>query len=136
MLVAVAMSVLVGGTPVLIAVAVGVLVGGTAVLVAVAVGAGVLVGGTAVLVAVAVGVLVDGTAVLVAVAVGVGVGGPVVAGLGEWGMKWARGQMSDEELDVELLMHDFEFLHQLAGFRIHHPEGQLHMVTRMKYARA
>src|SRR5436190_17550006 len=32
---------------------------------------------------------------------------PIVAGLGEWGMKWARGQMSDDELDVELLMHDF-----------------------------
>jgi DNA-binding HxlR family transcriptional regulator len=32
---------------------------------------------------------------------------PVVVGLGEWGMKWARGQMSDDELDVELLMHDF-----------------------------
>ncbi len=32
---------------------------------------------------------------------------PVVIGLGEWGMKWARGQMSDDELDVELLMHDF-----------------------------
>jgi len=32
---------------------------------------------------------------------------PVVVGLGEWGMKWARGQMSDEELDVELLMLDF-----------------------------
>jgi DNA-binding HxlR family transcriptional regulator len=32
---------------------------------------------------------------------------PIVIGLGEWGMKWARGQMSDDELDVELLMHDF-----------------------------
>ena len=32
---------------------------------------------------------------------------PVVTGLGEWGMKWARGQMNDDELDVELLMHDF-----------------------------
>jgi DNA-binding HxlR family transcriptional regulator len=32
---------------------------------------------------------------------------PVVAGLGEWGMKWARGQMNEDELDVELLMHDF-----------------------------
>jgi DNA-binding HxlR family transcriptional regulator len=32
---------------------------------------------------------------------------PVVVGLGKWGMKWARGQMSDDELDVELLMHDF-----------------------------
>lgn len=31
---------------------------------------------------------------------------PVVVGLGEWGMKWARGQMTDDELDVELLMHD------------------------------
>jgi DNA-binding HxlR family transcriptional regulator len=31
---------------------------------------------------------------------------PIVFGLGEWGMKWARGQMSDDELDVELLMHD------------------------------
>jgi DNA-binding HxlR family transcriptional regulator len=32
---------------------------------------------------------------------------PVVNGLGRWGMKWARGQMSDDELDVELLMQDF-----------------------------
>ncbi len=31
---------------------------------------------------------------------------PVVMALGEWGMKWARGQMSDDELDVELLMYD------------------------------
>jgi DNA-binding HxlR family transcriptional regulator len=32
---------------------------------------------------------------------------PIVLGLGDWGMKWARGQMSDDELDVELLMYDF-----------------------------
>lgn len=32
---------------------------------------------------------------------------PVVLGLGKWGMKWARGQMSDDELDVEMLMQDF-----------------------------
>lgn len=32
--------------------------------------------------------------------------GPLVIGLGEWGMRWARGQMSDDELDVELLMYD------------------------------
>lgn len=32
---------------------------------------------------------------------------PVLIGLGEWGMKWARGRMSDDELDIELLMHDF-----------------------------
>lgn len=31
---------------------------------------------------------------------------PVILGLAEWGMKWARGQMSDDELDVELLMYD------------------------------
>jgi len=29
---------------------------------------------------------------------------PVIRALGEWGMKWARGQMSDSDLDVELLM--------------------------------
>jgi len=29
---------------------------------------------------------------------------PVIRELGEWGMKWARGQMSDSDLDVELLM--------------------------------
>jgi DNA-binding HxlR family transcriptional regulator len=32
---------------------------------------------------------------------------PLVLNLGKWGMKWARGQMSDDELDVELLMHEF-----------------------------
>lgn len=31
---------------------------------------------------------------------------PVVTELGKWGMKWARGQMTDDELDVELLMYD------------------------------
>lgn len=32
--------------------------------------------------------------------------GPIVIGLGEWGMRWARGRMNDDELDVELLMYD------------------------------
>jgi DNA-binding HxlR family transcriptional regulator len=32
---------------------------------------------------------------------------PVLFGLGEWGMKWARGQMCDDELDVQLLMVEF-----------------------------
>ena len=32
---------------------------------------------------------------------------PLVLGLGKWGMKWARGQMTDDELDVEMLMYDF-----------------------------
>lgn len=31
---------------------------------------------------------------------------PIILGLGEWGMRWARGQMNDDELDVEMLMHD------------------------------
>jgi DNA-binding HxlR family transcriptional regulator len=31
---------------------------------------------------------------------------PLVEQLAVWGMRWARGQMSDEELDVELLMWD------------------------------
>ena len=30
----------------------------------------------------------------------------VVLGLGKWGMKWARGQMGNDELDVEMLMVD------------------------------
>lgn len=29
---------------------------------------------------------------------------PVVMGIGTWGMRWARGQMTDDELDVEHLM--------------------------------
>lgn len=33
---------------------------------------------------------------------------PVLVGLGEWGMRWARGQMVDAELDVGLLMADIE----------------------------
>lgn len=33
--------------------------------------------------------------------------GTIVTELGKWGMKWARGRMSDDELDVQLLMHDF-----------------------------
>ncbi|AOS43262.1 putative HTH-type transcriptional regulator YybR [Lacunisphaera limnophila] len=32
---------------------------------------------------------------------------PIVKGLSRWGMKWARGQMRDDELDVHLLMHDY-----------------------------
>ncbi len=33
---------------------------------------------------------------------------PVVDGLAIWGMRWARGQMTDDELDVELLMWDIQ----------------------------
>ena len=32
----------------------------------------------------------------------------IILGLGEWGMRWARGQMNDEELDVEMLMFDLQ----------------------------
>ncbi len=31
---------------------------------------------------------------------------PIVMQVGEWGMRWARGQMTDDELDVEVLMSD------------------------------
>jgi len=44
----------------------------------------------------------------------------VVVGLGEWGMRWARGQMSDDELDVQLLM-----VHICRTLRTKHlPDGQ------------
>lgn len=33
---------------------------------------------------------------------------PIVLGLGEWGSRWARGQMEDDDLDVELLMLDLK----------------------------
>lgn len=32
--------------------------------------------------------------------------GPIITELGAWGVRWARGQMSDDEMDVELLMYD------------------------------
>ncbi len=32
---------------------------------------------------------------------------PVVLSLGQWGMRWARGQMRDDEFDVQMLMVDF-----------------------------
>lgn len=35
---------------------------------------------------------------------------PVLTELGKWGMRWARGRMSDDELDVELLMYDLNRL--------------------------
>src|ERR1044072_6660977 len=31
-----------------------------------------------------------------------------ILGLGEWGMSWARGQMNDDELDLEMLMYDLQ----------------------------
>lgn len=33
---------------------------------------------------------------------------PLILGLGRWGMRWARGQMADAELDVGQLMADIE----------------------------
>lgn len=33
---------------------------------------------------------------------------PVLVSLGSWGMRWARGQMSDDELDVQQLMSDIQ----------------------------
>lgn len=34
--------------------------------------------------------------------------GPVIEQLAIWGMRWARGQLSDDELDVEFLMWDIQ----------------------------
>ena len=34
--------------------------------------------------------------------------GPMVDLLAEWGMRWARGQMTDDELDVEFLMWEIQ----------------------------
>ncbi len=31
---------------------------------------------------------------------------PIMIGLGKWGSRWARGQMSGDELDVEMVMYD------------------------------
>lgn len=45
---------------------------------------------------------------------------PVVLSLGKWGMKWARGQMVDDELDVQLLMLDYTRRIDLAAL----PEGR------------
>ena len=33
---------------------------------------------------------------------------PIVLKTAEWGMRWARGQMTDQELDVQLLMSDIQ----------------------------
>ncbi len=34
--------------------------------------------------------------------------GPLIEQLAVWGMRWARGQLADEELDVEFLMWDIQ----------------------------
>jgi DNA-binding HxlR family transcriptional regulator len=33
---------------------------------------------------------------------------PIILQTAEWGMRWARGQMADDELDVDLLMSDIQ----------------------------
>jgi DNA-binding HxlR family transcriptional regulator len=33
---------------------------------------------------------------------------PVIAQLAEWGMRWARGRLRDDELDVDMLMSDIQ----------------------------
>ncbi len=45
---------------------------------------------------------------------------PLIETLAVWGMRWARGQMSDDELDVELLMWD---IHRRILTQ-HLPDGQ------------
>lgn len=46
---------------------------------------------------------------------------PIVMGLGDWGQKWARSRMEEDELDIELLM--LEFYRRLDLDQI--PGGQL-----------
>lgn len=46
---------------------------------------------------------------------------PIVMGLGDWGQKWARSRMEDDELDIELLMLEFYRhldLEQLPGGKV------------------
>lgn len=45
---------------------------------------------------------------------------PAIVQLGEWGMRWARGRMSDGELDVGMLMADIE--RRVDGSKL--PSGQ------------
>ena len=46
--------------------------------------------------------------------------GPLIEVLAVWGMRWARGQMTDDELDVEFLMWDVQRRLQTE----HLPDGQ------------
>jgi DNA-binding HxlR family transcriptional regulator len=45
---------------------------------------------------------------------------PVIEEIATWGMRWARGQMTDEELDVEFLMFSFQRLIQTRAL----PDGE------------
>jgi DNA-binding HxlR family transcriptional regulator len=45
---------------------------------------------------------------------------PVIEKIAIWGMRWARGQMTDEELDVEFLMFSFQRLIQTRAL----PDGE------------
>lgn len=45
---------------------------------------------------------------------------PVVSSLAEWGMRWARARMTDDELDVQLLMTEVERRIDPAGL----PDGR------------
>ena len=45
---------------------------------------------------------------------------PLIEQTAIWGMRWARGQMTDDELDVELLMWDLQRRIQISGL----PDGE------------
>ena len=45
---------------------------------------------------------------------------PLIEHLAVWGMRWARGQLNDHELDVEFLMRDLQRRLQTAGL----PDGE------------
>jgi len=46
--------------------------------------------------------------------------GPIIEHLAGWGMRWARGQLNEEELDVEFLMWDIQRRLQLDAL----PDGE------------
>jgi DNA-binding HxlR family transcriptional regulator len=53
--------------------------------------------------------------------------GPLIEVLAVWGMRWARGQLTDDELDVEFLMREVEFLMREVQRRLqteHLPDGE------------
>ena len=53
---------------------------------------------------------------------------PVIEHLAVWGMRWARGQMTDSELDVEFLMWDLQRRLQTS----HMPDGEIVLCFRFE----
>ena len=60
---------------------------------------------------------------------------PIVVQVGEWGMRWARGRMSDDELDVEMLMSDIYRRMDTSKLPGGQTVVQFHFVDLEQYAR-